>query len=106
MKIKFSLIESYETSTNQYVLTFLIHEQDMIFRPNTVFRSSNGLTIDNRYYGYITNNTIYLSSANKEANEDRGFSTMATSLNFKDKENLVLFKNKIIFALKEWSNND
>lgn len=102
-KIKFSLIDSYDGNIDKYVLLFIIHEQDMNWRQGDKFVSSAGVKVITTAYNYICNiDAVYLRS--NKVQSYRTFKCENTSINFDNYESLILHKNKIINAIKEWSN--
>lgn len=103
-RIKFSLVDSYlDGGDGECLLTFTIHEQDLLHRRKSTFLSSNGIFIINDYYPYITKNKIYLRSDNKYYMSNKGFESDSVSIKFPTYDKLKESKERIILALKEWS---
>lgn len=105
-KIKFSLIESYIVEYELYVLTFIIHEQDLSHRTMQTFVSSNDMKVSSTHYTFLTNNHIYVRSVNRYLDHEKGFSSENISMSFKRRDDMIKYKNKVIASLKEWSQDE
>jgi len=70
------------------------------------FISSNGMIVESGYYGYICPTKIYVNSNRKFSDESRGFIGVNTSIRFDTHSNMLIYKEKALQALKEWSQNE